>query len=108
MVKVEVDGKELLLAADLKIEAKLIALIYRYRWRIELLFKWLKSILGNRQLMAESPEGVVIQTNSALILALMLQLLTGKRPTKRAVKLLLSLATCALIVSPPEGTATNP
>ena len=82
------DGKSLLLATDLEIEAELIALIYRYRWQIELFFKWMKSILGNRHLMAESPEGVAIQTYSALIAALMLQLLTGKRPTKRAMELI--------------------
>lgn len=88
VVKVEVDGKSLLLATDLEIEAELIALIYRYRWQIELFFKWMKSILGNRHLMAQSPEGVAIQTYSALIAALMLQLLTGKRPTKRAMELI--------------------
>lgn len=88
VVKVEVDGKELLLATDLEIEAELIALIYRYRWQIELFFKWLKSILGCRHLMAESPEGVAIQIYSALIAALMLQLLTGKRPGKRAMELI--------------------
>lgn len=88
VVKVEVDGKELLLATDLEIEAELIALIYHYRWQIELFFKWLKSILGCRHLMAESPEGVAIQIYSALIAALMLQLLTGKRPGKRAMELI--------------------
>jgi hypothetical protein len=88
VVKVEVDGKSLLLATDLEIEAELIALIYRYRWQIELFFKWMKSILGNRHLMAESPEGVAIQTYCALIAALMLQLLTGKRPTKRAMEMI--------------------
>jgi hypothetical protein len=88
VVKVKVDDKELLIATDLEIEAELIALIYRYRWQIELFFKWMKSILGNRHLMAESPEGVAIQTYSALIAALMLQLLTGKRPTKRAMELI--------------------
>ncbi|MES2706244.1 MAG: IS4 family transposase [Verrucomicrobiota bacterium] len=88
VVKVEVDGKVLLLATDLEIEAELIALIYRYRWQIELFFKWLKSILGCRHLMAESPRGVAIQIYSALIAALMLQLLTGKRPGKRAMELL--------------------
>lgn len=88
VVKVAVDGKELLLATDLDIEAELIALIYRYRWQIELFFKWMKSILGNRHLMAESPEGVAIQTYSALIAALMLQIFTGKRPTKRAMELI--------------------
>jgi hypothetical protein len=88
VVRVEVDGKELLLATDLEIEAELIALMYRYRWQIELFFKWLKSILGCRHLMAESPEGVAIQIYSALIAALMLQAFTGKRPGKRAMELI--------------------
>ena len=88
VVKVAVDGKEILLATDLDIEAELIALIYRYRWQIELFFKWMKSIPGNRRLMAESPAGVAIQTYSALIAALMLQLFTGKRPSKRAMELI--------------------
>ena len=48
VVKVEVAGKELLLATDLEIETELIALIYRSRWQIELFFKWMKSILGKR------------------------------------------------------------
>jgi hypothetical protein len=88
VVKVEVDGHTLLLATDLEMEAELIALIYRYRWQVELFFKWLKSILGCRHLMAESPDGVAIQIYSALIAALMLQLLTGKRPGKRAMELI--------------------
>lgn len=88
VVKIEADGKEFFLATDLGIEAELIALIYRYRWQIELFFKWMKSILGHRHLMAESPQGVAIQTYCALIAALMLQLLTGKRPSKRAMELL--------------------
>ena len=88
VVRVEVDGKQLLLATDLEIEAELIALIYRYRWQVELFFKWLKSILGCRHLLAESPEGVAIQIYSALIAALMLQAFTGKRPGKRAMELI--------------------
>lgn len=88
VVKVEVDGKELLLATNLVMEAELIALIYRYRWQVELFFKWMKSILGCRHLMAESPDGVAIQIYCALIAALMLQLLTGKRPSKRTMELL--------------------
>jgi hypothetical protein len=88
VVRVEVGGKQLLLATDLEIEAELIALIYRYRWQIELFFKWLKSILGCRHLLAESPAGVAIQIYSALIAALMLQAFTGKRPGKRAMELI--------------------
>jgi hypothetical protein len=51
-------------------------------------FKWMKSILGCRHLLAESPDGVAIQMYTALIAALMLQLLTGKRPGKRAMELI--------------------
>ncbi len=36
VVKVEIDGKELLWATDLEIETELLALIYRYRWQLEL------------------------------------------------------------------------
>ena len=39
VVKVEVDGKTLQLVTDLEMEAELIALIYRYRWQIELFLK---------------------------------------------------------------------
>ena len=82
------DGKTLQLGADLEIDAELIAPIYRYRWQVELFFKWFKSILGCRHLMAESPDGVAIQIYSALIAALMLQLFTGKRPGKWAMELI--------------------
>lgn len=86
MFKVEVGDKTLLLLADLAMEAELVALIYRYRWQVELPFKRFKNILGCRHLVADSRGGVAIQICSALIAALMLQLLTGKRATKRATK----------------------
>jgi len=66
--------------------AELIGLIYRYRWQIELFFKWFKMILGNRHWLAESPRGVAIQLYSALIATLLLTLLTGRRPTKRQLE----------------------
>jgi hypothetical protein len=88
VVQVEVDNKTLLIATDLTIEAELIALIYHYRWQVELFFKWLKSILRCRHLMAESPEGVAIQIYCAIIASLMLQLFTGKRPNKRAMEVI--------------------
>jgi len=68
--------------------AELIGLVYRYRWQIELFFKWFKMILGNRHWLAESPRGVAIQLYSALIATLLLTLLTGQRPTKRQLETL--------------------
>jgi hypothetical protein len=88
VVRVEAAGKELLLATDLAMEAELVALIYRYRWQVELFFKWLKCILGCRHLLAESPAGVAIQVYTALIAALMLQMLTGTKPNKRQMELI--------------------
>jgi hypothetical protein len=88
LVRVEADGHVFQLATDLDLDAELIALIYRYRWQVELFFKWLKCILGCRHLLAESPAGVAIQTYSALIAALLLQIFTGKRPSKRAMELI--------------------
>ena len=63
-------------------------MIYRYRWQIELFFKWIKCILGCRHWLAESQRGVTLQLYLALIAALLLQLATGQRPTKRMLELI--------------------
>lgn len=63
-----------------------IGLIYRYRWQIEVFFKWFKMILGHRHWLAESARGVALQLYSALIATLLLTLLTGRRPTKRQME----------------------
>jgi Transposase DDE domain len=66
--------------------AEIVGLIYRYRWQIELFFKWFKMILGCRHWLAESPRGVAIQLYGALIATLLLMLLTKARPTKRQLE----------------------
>jgi hypothetical protein len=87
MVVVEVADKRLVLVTNRKdLSADLVALIYRYRWQVELFFKWIKCILGCRHLLAESPRGVAIQVYLALIAAMLLTRMTGKRPTKRQME----------------------
>jgi len=89
LVEVHSDGHIFLLITDRQdIPAELIALIYRYRWQIELFFKWVKCILGCRHLLAESPEGVASQIYCALIAATLLTLYTGRKPSKRAMEAL--------------------
>lgn len=91
LVRVPTEEGELLLVCDkprAELGAELIALIYRYRWRIELFFKWLKCILGCRHWLAESPRGVALQVYSALIAALLLLRHTGRRPNKRAMEMI--------------------
>lgn len=75
---------ELWLVTDrLELDADLVALAYKYRWTVELFFRWLKSVLGCRHLIAESPNGVLLQMYAALIVCLLIQLRTGRQPTKR-------------------------
>ena len=84
VVRIRDYDTELLIATDrADLPAELISLIYRYRWQIELFFKWIKCILGCRHLLAESPRGVAIQLYCACIVALMLTIATGRKPTKR-------------------------
>ncbi len=91
LVRVQTLKGELLLVSDRPREelcAELVALIYHYRWRIELFFKWLKGILGCRHWLAESPRGVALQVYCALIAALLLLRYTGRRPGKRAMEII--------------------
>ena len=68
--------------------AELIGLIYRYRWQIELFFKWLKLILGSRHWLAESPRGVASQLYCAMIATLLLTMVMGRRPNLRQLETL--------------------
>lgn len=80
------DGKstELWLITDrLDLDADLVALAYRYRWTVELFFRWLKCILGARHLIAHSRNGVTLQMYAALIVSLLIVLRVGRKPTKR-------------------------
>jgi hypothetical protein len=77
-----------LLTKRLDVDADLIALAYRYRWTVELFFRWFKSILGCRHLLSQSANGVQLQVYMALIASLLLSLGVGGAPTKRTYELL--------------------
>lgn len=75
---------ELWLVTDrFDLDADLVAQAYRHRWAIELFFRWLKCVLGCRHLVAENPNGVLLQMYAALIVCLLIQLRVGRKPTKR-------------------------
>lgn len=87
VVEIQAAGKTFLLVTSrLDLPAEIVGLIYRYRWQIELFFKWFKMILGCRHWLAESPRGVALQLYGALIATLLLLLLTKQRPTKRQME----------------------
>jgi len=79
------DGTIFILTDLLAEPPELIALIYRYRWTIELFFRLLKQILGCRHLLSQRPEGIDIQIYCAVIAAMLIHLQTGKKPSKAIV-----------------------
>jgi hypothetical protein len=87
-----------LIATDiLDLPPELIALIYLYRYTVELFFRLFKHLLGMRHLLSQKKNGVEIQTYLAVIACLLIGLQTGRRPDKRTVEMmgwyLLGLAT---------------
>jgi Transposase DDE domain len=76
--------EELWLVTDrLDLDADLVALAYRFRWAVELFFRWFKCILGCQHLLLEDANGVALQAYAALIASLLIVLWTGRKPTKR-------------------------
>lgn len=83
------DGKELrLLTNRLDLGAEIIALLYRYRWQIELFFRWLKSYANFNHLISHSAGGVLLHFHVALIGVMLMYLKTGYRPSKYMLSLL--------------------
>ena len=88
--KVDSQGRPevLLLATDrLDLAAELVALGYRFRWAVELFFRWFKCILGCRHLLSTGRNGVTIQVYLAVIASLLLSLWTGHKPSKRTYEM---------------------
>jgi hypothetical protein len=83
---VDREGKstELWLITDrLDLDADLVAIAYRYRWSVELFFRWLKCVLGAKHLVSHNENGVALQMYAALIVSLLIAIRTGSKPTKR-------------------------
>jgi hypothetical protein len=61
---------------------ELIALIYLYRYSVELFFRIFKQLPGLRHLISQRTEGIDIQVYCTVIVCLLICLITGKKPTK--------------------------
>lgn len=90
----------------LHVPAELVALIYRYRYSIEIFFRFLKQVLGCRHLISTKPQGVMIQMYCAVIACLLINLWTKKKPSKRTVEMLalyfMGVATEAEVLAHPD------
>jgi hypothetical protein len=66
----------------------LTALLYRQRYTVELFFRFLKQLLGVRHLLSRRPEGLDTQIYCAVIVCLLINLMTGKKPNKYMVAMI--------------------
>ena len=72
----------------LDVPAEIIALIYSWRWSIEIFFRFFKQILGCRHLLSHDENGIEIQTYCAIIACLLISLWTGRKPTLRTYEMI--------------------
>jgi hypothetical protein len=76
------------IATDLlDVPAEIIALIFQYRWTVELFFRFFKHVLGCRHLLSHNENGIEIQTYCAIIACMLLSLWTGRKPTLRTYEM---------------------
>ena len=88
LVEIQTSNSRLLLLTDqLEMPADLIALAYRYRWSVELFFRWFKCILGCRHLLGESLNALSIQVYAGLIASLLLSIWANQKPTRRTFEM---------------------
>lgn len=87
------DGEQLRLLTNLlDIEPEAVAILYRYRWQVELFFRWLKCYANFDHLISHSRQGVLLNFYVVVIGVMLMYLHTGGRPSKYAFILLGMLA----------------
>ena len=82
------DGMLRLATNLLDVPAEIVALLYLYRWTIEIFFRFFKQLLGCRHLLSHGPHGIAIQTYCAVIACMLISLWTGRKPTLRTYEML--------------------
>ena len=76
----------------LDVSAATIAQLYRYRWQVELFFRWLKCFGNFGHLISHAREGVLTHFYVTIIAILLMYLHTGFRPSKYLFVLLSQVA----------------
>lgn len=67
----------------LDVPAEIIAFLYAYRWTLEIFIRFFKQLLGNKHLLSTRSEGIEIQIAAGIICCMLMNILTGVKPTKR-------------------------
>ena len=85
VIEYEEDGETKtlsLLTNMLDVSAVVIGQLYRYRWQVELFFRWMKSYSNFRHLISQTKNGMQLNLYVAIIGIMLMYLHTGYRPSK--------------------------
>lgn len=82
------DGVLRLATNLLDVPAEIIALIYSYRWTVEIFFRFYKQLMGGAHLISHSANGIEIQVYCSMIVCLLINLWTGSKPNKRTFEMI--------------------
>ena len=82
------DGREVVLLTNLELPAEMVGLLYRYRWQVELFFRWFKCILRCVHWLSQTPTGLTLQVYVAILASLLVSLLTDSKPTKSTYRMI--------------------
>jgi FOG: Transposase and inactivated derivatives len=84
---------------DLKAEE--IALLYKYRWKVELFFKWIKQHMKIKSFWGVTPNAVKIQIYSAIIVYCLVAIISNKLKVDRSTYEILQILSISLLDKTP-------
>jgi hypothetical protein len=79
---------QIILLTNTDLSGEILSLMYRYRWQVELFFRWFKCILGCTHWISQTRTGLTLQVYVALLVSLLIRLWTGRKPTKRTFEMI--------------------
>ena len=115
-VKRDTGGYLTLITNDLKRPAAEIAKLYKARWQIELLFRWIKQNLNLKTFLGRSENAIKLQLYAAMIAYLLLRLAARASCSKHTPIRFSELVACSLFVrrsmarvdKPPDVNPSKP
>ena len=97
----ETDNEFEFLSNNFDLKAEEIAQLYKYRWKVELFFKWIKQHLKIKSFWGTSQNAVKIQVYSAIIAYCLVALVRNKLKVDRSIYEILQILSISLLDKTP-------
>ena len=97
----ETDKTLIFLTNNIVLKADEIALLYKYRWKVELFFKWIKQHLKIKSFWGITLNAVKIQIYSAIIVYCLVAIIANKLKTDRSTYEILQILSISLMDKTP-------